>query len=608
MESLRARRLIQVIGAGTGVVGLAAGVGGLGAAAEQARPSVMMPTGGDYDPVTLDAFAAAAAARSADETVTIAVVPSAYGDAMADRPENIALARERTGEVVAACRRVVSAPKRCVGRLAVLLNRADALNPDRSAALRLPSLDGVYILGGDQGIAMDVLAESPAESALTAAIRRGVVLAGTSAGAAVESRTMINGYVGDYGPADGLRREATLIWWGADGDRERGLAVGSRRAIYDQHFYQRGRFGRSLSTIALADERSAGASPVGVGADYQTGITNTGDARLSGVFGHSGVATIDYETFTATHRWVGPERLLSARTVVTNLLTDRTAYDLRTRVLSRDGRSVTVGRPADYRFPAGPGTGRLFLGGGALGTDGVIPSFVRAGLGAGPGPNPRLVVISADGYASATDYRAAIEAAGWTGRIETVSYGAAGWQDVDLTGAAAIALVASAPPRMRPALADSRFRDLVAAAVRSDKVVLADGPMAAALGARWSPVARPDDDNYEDMAVATFKASDARWLPGLRLLPVTIVPWLTSDYQWGRLYAGVRAARGELAVGIASGAGLEVGVRGARVIDGSVVVADGRGARSWTGANGTMGAAGVVLDVFAPGESVRRGS
>ena len=57
---------------------------------------------------------------------------------------------------------------------------------------------------------MQVLAASPAETAITAAVTRGAALGGTSAGAAVESRTMINGYVGDLGPAEGLRRDSTL--------------------------------------------------------------------------------------------------------------------------------------------------------------------------------------------------------------------------------------------------------------------------------------------------------------------------------------------------------------------------------------------------------------
>lgn len=51
---------------------------------------------------------------------------------------------------------------------------------------------------------MQVLADSPAEAAITAAA--GVALGGTSAGAAVESRTMINGHRGSLGPADGLQQ------------------------------------------------------------------------------------------------------------------------------------------------------------------------------------------------------------------------------------------------------------------------------------------------------------------------------------------------------------------------------------------------------------------
>ena len=103
-----------------------------------------------------------------------------------------------------------------------------------------------------------------------------MVVGGTSAGAAVESLSMINGYVGDLGPEDGLRQGSTLMWWGDDDDAERGLVFGSTATIYDQHFYQRGRFGRTLSTIATADERG-GTSPVGVGVDYGTGVRSTGD-------------------------------------------------------------------------------------------------------------------------------------------------------------------------------------------------------------------------------------------------------------------------------------------------------------------------------------------
>lgn len=233
----RLRRLATI----TALTGLAATGAYPAHANEEAPVTVMMPTGGGYEFDTLQAFAKMAISRAGDKTVDLVVVPSAYGDDWPSRPENIALARQRTQEIEDACTAVVVPGKRCVGRLAILLNRADALKPANSAALRSPSLDGIYALGGDQGIAMKVLANSPAETAMTAAVKRGVPFAGTSAGAAIESTSMINGYVGDYGAAQGLRRGSTLVWWGNDADRQRGLAFGSERAIYDQHFYERGR-------------------------------------------------------------------------------------------------------------------------------------------------------------------------------------------------------------------------------------------------------------------------------------------------------------------------------------------------------------------------------
>ncbi len=358
MASLRAR---HVLGAALVTTALLAP---LGATAASARPGahppaggdprvadVLVPIGGGYETDTLEAFARTAAARASGPTVDLVVVPSAYGDAPEDRAENLELAGERTEQLRAACESAVPARfTGCTARLAVLLDRADALDPANATALADPATDGIFVLGGDQGLAMQVLAASPAERAVSAATRRGVVLGGTSAGAAVESRSMINGYAGDLGPAEGLRRGSTLLWWGDDADLERGLDTGSRRAIYDQHFHQRGRLGRTLSTLATADEHFRGASPVGVGVDYGTGVRATDDRLLSGVFGQGSVSVVDLETLRATHTWGGAERTLSARRVLTHLLTEGQTYDLGTRTLTRLGHVV---RPRGRR-PGGP--------------------------------------------------------------------------------------------------------------------------------------------------------------------------------------------------------------------------------------------------------------
>ncbi|MGG5257606.1 Type 1 glutamine amidotransferase-like domain-containing protein [Phycicoccus avicenniae] len=567
---------------------------------------VLVPIGGGYETDTLEAFARTAAARASGPTVDLVVVPSAYGDAPEDRAENLELAGERTEQLRAACEDAVPARfTGCTTRLAVLLDRADALDPANAAALADPATDGIYVLGGDQGLAMQVLADSPAERAMTVATRRGAVLGGTSAGAAVESRSMINGYVGDLGPAEGLRRGSTLMWWGDDADLERGLTFGSTRAIYDQHFHQRGRLGRTLSTLATADERFRGRSPVGVGVDYGTGVRATGDRTLSGVFGQGSVSVVDLETLRSTHTWGGALQTLSARRVLTHLLTEDQTYDLRTRTLTREHRTVAPPRATPWRAPQAPGRGTLVLGGGVLGSP-VLGDVVARARAVDRTTGGRLVVLALGDGAAATGaaYTDAARAAGWTGSVRVLTGSAV--RPEALRGADVAFVVGDDPASLAPVLADGRVRAAVTTAVRHTPVVLADGAATALLGERWSPVARPTEDDLEDAGIAAFRADDARWQRGLGLVDATLVPHLAADNRWGRLYGAVAVDRRTPVVGVLDRSAVVLTHRGASTLGESVVVADGDEARTWTSANGSIGAANVVLDVFADGERLRR--
>ncbi len=577
------------------------------------EPTVLTPIGGGYETSTLAGFSRAAAEGASGPTVDLVVVPSAYGDSAKERAANLTLAQERTDQLDAACDAAVADSfSGCTATLAVLLNRADALDPVNAAALAAPSTDGIYVLGGDQGLAMQVLAASPAETAITAAVRRGVALGGTSAGAAVQSRSMINGYTGSLDAPDGLRQGSTLVWWGDDADLGRGLDVGSSRAIFDQHFYQRGRFGRTLSTLATADERFDGKSPVGVGVDYATGIRDTGDTVLSDLFGESSAALVDLETLGATHSWVGSPATLSARRVLTHLMTDDSTYDLSTRTFAHGGTVVAAPSGAAWTPPASPSrvAGTVFLGGGVVGSA-VIGDVVAAARAVSTAKQARLVVLGGGSGSSSlvNAYGQAVKKAGWAGSVTTVVAGSKGWSSKSLAGATAVVLVGDDPSALASTMADRAFRDAVTAAVRTTPVVLADGAMTAVLGSRWSATpnaAESDLDALEAEGVAAFRADDAQWLPGLGLVPATLVPHLADDYRWGRLYAGVTAAPGELAVGVAAGSAVVLAPSGASVTGRSVVVADGREGRFWSGSNGAMGASGVVLDVFASGEALHR--
>jgi cyanophycinase len=582
------------------LTGTALGLSVTGAAVAAEDDRVMTPIGGGYETPTLEAFALASAEGASGPTVDLVVVPAAYGDAPRDRAENLELAQERTDQIDAACDAVVTAPfTGCTATLAVLLDRADALDPANAEALADPATDGIYVLGGDQGLAMAVLADTPAEAAMQEASARGAVVGGTSAGAAVESLSMINGYVGDLGPEDGLRQGSTLMWWGDDGDAERGLVFGSTATIYDQHFYQRGRFGRTLSTIATADERAA-TSPVGVGIDYGTGVRSTGDHTLSDVFGQGSAALVDLESLGATHDWVGDPAVLSARGVLTHLLTTGASYDLLTRTYSRGGTAIPNPADTPWTPPTDTSTGTLVLGGGDAPAVGVADA-VAAAMTGGVAKGDRIVVVAVGEKKTANPYVKAVKAAGWTGSVSTAAYGA---KQPDVSGARAVLLVGEDPVVVGARLSQPTFATWVNGVVATQPVVLTDGAMTAALGDWYSPKRRSTSAaDRENLGIESFHAGDAAWQPGLGVVDATLVPWLNTEFGWGRLYEGVSKDPATLAVGINAGSSVTMTGAGPET-GGSVVVADGRAGTYWTAGNGAIGASGVILDVFGTGEEL----
>ena len=303
---------------------------------------------------------------------------------------------------------------------------------------------------------------------------------------------------------------------------------------------------------------------------------------------------------------------LSARRVLTHLMTDGTTYNLATRTFARAGHRVRVPSGAAWTPPASPSrvAGTVFLGGGVLGSD-VIGEFVAAARAVSTAKQARLVVLGGGSGSSSlvNAYGQAVKKAGWTGRVTTVVAGRKGWSTTSLKGATAVVLVGDDPAALASTMSDPAFRDAVRSAVRTRPVVLADGAMTAALGSRWSAKAnapQTDLDALEAEGVAAFRADDAQWLPGLGLVPATLVPHLADDYRWGRLYAGVTAQPRQLAIGVDAGSAVVLTPHRASVSGRSVVVADGRQGTFWTGSNGALGASGVVLDVFGDGERVRR--
>lgn len=151
---------------------------------------------------------------------------------------------------------------------------------DRESAAQGPVLeaigraDGIFISGGDQARLMDVLWETPAYAALHEAFHvRGICIGGTSAGAAVMSRHMIA-----QGPAV-LRPSKEVT------STDIGLGLLSS-AVVDQHFSERRRLARLLSTLALRPDL------LGVGIDEDTALVVERGVAVE-VIGRGSVTLVD---------------------------------------------------------------------------------------------------------------------------------------------------------------------------------------------------------------------------------------------------------------------------------------------------------------------------
>jgi cyanophycinase len=151
-----------------------------------------------------------------------------------------------------------------------LTTRAEANAPGIESVLRRAT--GIFFTGGDQERITSVIGGTATDSLLQSLMAGGdVVLAGTSAGAAVMSGTMIA-----EGDGPGVSRASVRTGPGLE------FLPG---VLIDQHFAERGRVNRLLSAVALYPHE------IGLGIDEDTAILTDGD-RFE-VLGSGAVTVVD---------------------------------------------------------------------------------------------------------------------------------------------------------------------------------------------------------------------------------------------------------------------------------------------------------------------------
>lgn len=200
------------------------------------------------------------------------------------------------------------------------IGRVSGLRPEEreeadapSSAAMLADATGIYLTGGNQSRLTQIVGGTRLADALFNAHDRGVVLAGTSAGASAMASHMVA--YGNPGPTPKNR----MVQLSAGLGILHGLVV-------DQHFEQRGRMGRLLALVAQSP------SLLGVGLDEDTCAVVFADQTLT-VLGRGAVQIVDGRNVrTDAYRGKGYKPLMVSG-VVLHSLPSGYRFDLRSRRL-----------------------------------------------------------------------------------------------------------------------------------------------------------------------------------------------------------------------------------------------------------------------------------
>jgi len=196
---------------------------------------------------------------------------------------------------------------------------------DDDLVKRLGEATGIFMTGGNQLKLSAIISGTPVGDAILAAHRAGVVVAGTSAGASIQSSHM----VAFGGPGSTPKQRMTQVAAGL------GLLQSS---VIDQHFDQRNRYGRLLMIVAQSPQL------LGIGVDEDTAavVEHSTDAdgtvhEMLRVVGRGAVTIFDPAQITTDAFEAKRAAPILASGVVLHVLPAGAVFDLTQRVLVPQG-------------------------------------------------------------------------------------------------------------------------------------------------------------------------------------------------------------------------------------------------------------------------------
>jgi cyanophycinase len=193
--------------------------------------------------------------------------------------------------------------------------REDAHDPRLVKALG--EATGIFMTGGNQLKLSAIVCGTPLGDAVVEAHRRGVVVAGTSAGASIQSSHMLA-----FGGAGSTPKQRMT-------QMAAGLGL-LDSAVIDQHFDQRNRYGRLLMIVAQSPQL------LGIGVDEDTAaIVERGpdDHDVLRVIGRGAVTIMDPANIVTDAYEAKRSAPILASGVVLHTLPAEQAFDLTTRSL-----------------------------------------------------------------------------------------------------------------------------------------------------------------------------------------------------------------------------------------------------------------------------------
>ena len=179
----------------------------------------------------------------------------------------------------------------------------------------LASCTGIFLTGGDQLRLCDLIAGSKFITLIKERVKLGeLVLAGTSAGAAIVGEKMISGGISGESP------NRSLV------DLTNGLGI-FPELLVDQHFHNRNRMARLMSAIAANPDK------LGIGIDEDTCAAFNAD-RTFEVLGKGTITIIDPGKLTHTNYLAASQTSpLSLHNLTVHVLSQGDRYDYQNRIV-----------------------------------------------------------------------------------------------------------------------------------------------------------------------------------------------------------------------------------------------------------------------------------